>query len=241
MKALLQTRGPAAFLLLITVVLALSACGGGDGEEKLPFGLQTEVVTPADHVSDMVFAPDGRMFYAEQYTGAIRVISANGKLQEAPFAQVAIANYLNLDWGLTGLALDPNFQTSHYVYAFYTAPAAAASALPGRHELVSVVPPIGDSDQPVPQETPAGPAPLPPGGATFSPTPQPQPSGSETPTPQPQQQPVPPGQPVLVRWTDVNGTGEEETTISSDFPATSQGHPGYNAQGNIHFGPDKML
>jgi glucose/arabinose dehydrogenase len=29
--------------------------------------------------------------------------------------------------------------------------------------------------------------------------------------------------------------------ISDDFPITSKAHPGYNAQGTIHFGPDKML
>ncbi len=240
MKALLLTRGPAVFVLFITVVLLLSACGGDDGEEKLPFGLQSEVVTKADHVSDMVFAPDGRMFYAEQFTGAIRVISADGKLQEAPFARVSVANWLSLDWGLTGLALDPDFKANHYVYAFYTSPAPAGSASTGQPDLVSVIPPAAGPDRPVPQETPAGPAPLPPGGATFSPTPQPQPSASETATPQPQQQ-APRGQPLLVRWTDVNGKGEDETTISSDFPPTSEKHPGYNAQGNIHFGPDKML
>jgi glucose/arabinose dehydrogenase len=46
---------------------------------------------------------------------------------------------------------------------------------------------------------------------------------------------------VLVRFTDVNGRGDDETVISDEFPVTSKDHAGYNAQGNIHFGPDGML
>jgi glucose/arabinose dehydrogenase len=46
---------------------------------------------------------------------------------------------------------------------------------------------------------------------------------------------------LLVRFTDAGGKGEDETVISDDFPPTSADHPGYNAQGNIHLGPDKML
>jgi glucose/arabinose dehydrogenase len=46
---------------------------------------------------------------------------------------------------------------------------------------------------------------------------------------------------LLVRFTDADGKGEDETVISDDFPPTSKDHPGYNGQGNIHFGPDKML
>lgn len=234
MKSILDRRGVAALLLLPLLVAIVSACGGGDDEEQLPFGLQSEVVTGADHVSDMVFAQDGRMFFAEQFTGAIRVVSADGQLQQEPFAQVTVANWLNLDWGLTGLALDPEFQTNHYVYAFYTSIAQAGAASPGAGDLVSAVPPSAGNDGTAVQESPA---PLPAGGATLTPTPEPT---DETPAPQPQQQ-APRGQPLLVRFTDVNGKGEDEIVISDDFPPTSKDHPGYNGQGNIHFGPDKML
>ena len=237
MKSILQFRGVTAILVFPLLAALASACGGGDDEEKIPFGLESEVVTSADHASDIAFAPDGRMFFAEQFTGTIKVVSADGQLQEAPFAQVTVANYLNLDWGLTGLALDPEFEANHYVYAFYTSLAQTAAAPANSGDQVSAVPPAVDAGEAVPQETPAGPAPLPPAGATLTPT---EPPTAESPTPQPQQA-APPGKPLLVRFTDVNGRGEDETVISDDFPVTSKDHPGYNGQGNIHFGPDGML
>jgi glucose/arabinose dehydrogenase len=49
------------------------------------------------------------------------------------------------------------------------------------------------------------------------------------------------GQPVLVRFTERDGKGEELTLISEDFPVTDPGRAGYNANGSIHFGPDGML
>ncbi|HET9477409.1 MAG TPA: PQQ-dependent sugar dehydrogenase [Dehalococcoidia bacterium] len=232
MMTFLRRASPVLTLVLL-VVLAL-ACSG-DGEEELPFGLQSEVVTNADRVSDMVFAPDGRMFFAEQFTGAIRVISAEGQLQEAPFAQVTLAEWLALDWGLTGLALDPDFQNNHYVYAFYTAVPGTAGAAPPGTGLVSAVPPAGHPAGGVVAQV--SPGPLPPGGATLTPSPAPE---ENTATPAPQEE-KPQGQPLLVRFTDANGVGQDETVISDDFPLTSKEHPGYNGQGNIHFGPDGML
>ncbi len=104
--------------LLITVCLSLfvvaAACGGEDN----PFNVKSERITQAESVSSMQFAPDGRLFYAQQFTGDIRIIKADGSPQAEPFAHVEPALYLQ--WGLTGLALDPNFEQNRYVYAYYT-------------------------------------------------------------------------------------------------------------------------
>jgi glucose/arabinose dehydrogenase len=108
-------------LLFLFFLLFLASACGGDGNS---FGVKSEPVTAADRAAAMAFAPDGRLFYAEQFTGAIRVVSADGELQEEPFAQMEVATYADLDWGLTGLALDPDFETNHYVYAFLTEPVA---------------------------------------------------------------------------------------------------------------------
>jgi glucose/arabinose dehydrogenase len=117
-----------SFLLLVLA----SACGGGVDNPQAtaspsptalptpPFGLQSQVVVSADRPTALTFAPDGRIFFAEQYSGNIRVISADGKLQADPFATLEVANWVPLDWGLTGLAVDPDFATNHYLYAFYT-------------------------------------------------------------------------------------------------------------------------
>ena len=100
----------------LSLTFAGAACGGGAN----PFGARSELVVEADHAIAMAFAPDGRLFYAEQFTGNIRVITAEGELLEVPFAQMELALYV--EWGLTGLALDPDFETNHYVYAFLTEP-----------------------------------------------------------------------------------------------------------------------
>jgi glucose/arabinose dehydrogenase len=162
------------FAVAVTSLMLVAACGG-DGD---PFGVKSEPVTTADRAAAMAFAPDGRLFYAEQLTGAIRVISAEGEPLEQPFAQVEVATYIDLDWGLTGLALDPDFDTNHYVYAFLT--------------------------EPVEPSTPVA-------------------------------------KPVLVRFTDRDSEGVDPKVIIDDLPETLPAHPGFNANGNIHFGPDGFL
>jgi len=110
--------------------LAAACAGGGSGGRTssasptpVPspaFGLQSEVVAKADHPAALAFTPDGRLLVAEQFTGNIRVVAADGKLLTDPFAHIDVADWLHLDWGLTGLAVDPDFAANHYVYAFYT-------------------------------------------------------------------------------------------------------------------------
>ena len=122
---------PALFpsLILLALLAASAACADDESGEDAStptatpaFGLRTDVVTPADRVREIAFAPDGRIFFAEQVTGNIRIIQADGTVQGQPFATLAVADYLQLDWGLTGLALDPHFESNGYVYAFFTEP-----------------------------------------------------------------------------------------------------------------------
>jgi glucose/arabinose dehydrogenase len=162
-----------ALAVALSALLSLAtACGG----ESNPFGAKLELVTEADHPAAMAFAPDGQLFYAEQFTGNIRVVTAEGELLEEPFAHVDVALYL--EWGLTGLALDPDFETNHYVYAFFTEPV--------------------DPDTPI-------------------------------------------GRPVIVRFTEEDGRGVDREVVVDDLPETLPAAPGFNANGNIHFGPDGFL
>ena len=106
----------AACLLLLPL---MAACGGG-GEENA-FKVKSEVVTDAAYPTALAFAPDGRLFYAEQFTGNIRVVNADGKLESEPFAHVdAFEEGIFIEWGLMGMALDPEFQNNGYVYVYYT-------------------------------------------------------------------------------------------------------------------------
>ncbi|MFT3787647.1 MAG: PQQ-dependent sugar dehydrogenase [Tepidisphaeraceae bacterium] len=76
----------------------------------------------------MEFAPDGRLFVAQQ-NGALRVIK-NGALLPTPFLSLAV------DWtgerGLLGIAFDPNFATNQYVYVYHTVPAPSGGSAHNR-------------------------------------------------------------------------------------------------------------
>ena len=62
-------------------------------------------------------APDGRIFFAELFTGKIRILE-NGQLLPEPFATLEdVSNYW--ESGLTGLALHPDFAQQPYVFALY--------------------------------------------------------------------------------------------------------------------------
>src|SRR3972149_209975 len=102
----------------LSLLFLASACGGG--EKPNPFGVESELVTDAGFPAYFAFAPDGRLFYGEHETGNIRVVTSDGQLQAEPFAHVDVL--IGTEWGLTGLALDPDFEKNRYVYVFYTAP-----------------------------------------------------------------------------------------------------------------------
>ena len=64
----------------------------------------------------MAFAPDGRLFIAEQ-GGRLRVYK-NGELLPTPAVRLAV-NSLG-ERGLLGIAFDPDFKTNQYLYLYYT-------------------------------------------------------------------------------------------------------------------------
>ena len=68
----------------------------------------------------MAFAPDGRIFVAEQ-AGKLRVIKNNVLLPTA-FIQLSVNS--TGERGLIGIVLDPDFSTNNYLYLYYTVPTA---------------------------------------------------------------------------------------------------------------------
>jgi len=66
----------------------------------------------------MVFAPDGRMFFNEKNTGEIRIMK-NDTVLNTPFVRLSDV-HLGAHQGLLGITLDPDFQTKHYIYVYYT-------------------------------------------------------------------------------------------------------------------------
>src|SRR5262245_57609309 len=67
--------------------------------------------------TSMTFAPDGRLFVAEQ-GGSLRVITPGGTLLGTPFLTMPVST--TGERGLLGVAFDPNFANNGFVYVFYT-------------------------------------------------------------------------------------------------------------------------
>jgi glucose/arabinose dehydrogenase len=79
---------------------------------------QTPVVSGISQPTVMAFAPDGRIFVARQ-NGVLRVIK-DGALLSTPFVTLTVNS--TGERGLIGIALDPDFDTNHFIYVYYTVP-----------------------------------------------------------------------------------------------------------------------
>lgn len=64
----------------------------------------------------MAFDPEGRLFIAEK-SGTVR-IALRGELRDEPVAVVPVFDFF--ECGLLGMALDPNYSSSPYLYVFAT-------------------------------------------------------------------------------------------------------------------------
>ena len=120
----------AGLLAALTLGLAPVATGA-----TVPAGFaETRVVTDVDGATAMAFAPDGRLFIAEQ-DGRLRVVK-NGTLLATPFLTLSVDP--NGERGLLGVAIDPDFASNGYVYVYYTA------TTPNTHNRVSRFTASGD-------------------------------------------------------------------------------------------------
>src|SRR4051794_13391414 len=109
---------PSTKTLICAVVAAIALAAPPAGGATLPPGFQEVVVASGlSSPTAMQFAPDGRLFVAEQ-GGRLRVIK-NGALLSTPFVTVTVSSAG--ERGLLGVAFDPNFATNHFVYIYYTA------------------------------------------------------------------------------------------------------------------------
>ena len=115
----------AKFVLLALVGLNASGCSAAEGEADFPVVAASKnlpsmkVETVAENVEivwSIVFAPDGRVFFAER-PGRVRIIE-NGKLRAAPFFTVPDIS-LSDEGGLMGMTLHPKFAENRFVYLAY--------------------------------------------------------------------------------------------------------------------------
>jgi len=120
-------RSRVAFLAaVIAVVVALAGLTyvwlsaqrpGNGGSDNASVAL-TAVRTGLQFPIALAFAPDGRVFYAERRTGNIEILG-NATTNTTTFYTLSGTDSSG-ERGLLGLALDPDFPTTPYVYAYQT-------------------------------------------------------------------------------------------------------------------------
>src|SRR5437762_393662 len=83
----------------------------------LPAGfVESPVVSGLVNPTAMEFAPDGRLFVAQE-GGDLRVVK-DGTLLPTPFLHVNVD--MTGERGLLGVTFDPAFDANHFVYVYYT-------------------------------------------------------------------------------------------------------------------------
>jgi glucose/arabinose dehydrogenase len=123
-----------ALLASVAALLAFPV-DPAQGAVTLPRGfVQSQVVSGLTGPMDMEFAPDGRMFVAEE-AGKLLVVKPDGTL--ATFLDISAKVDSAGERGLMGVAFDPNFATNHFVYLHYTKKATATTPAHNRVERVT--------------------------------------------------------------------------------------------------------
>ena len=104
----------------LVVFLPLLVARSTIAEAAVPSGFQETIVfSGLTDPTAVRFAPDGRVFVAEK-SGLIKVFDGLSDPTPSVFADLRTNVYNFWDRGLLGLALDPNFTTTPYVYVLYT-------------------------------------------------------------------------------------------------------------------------
>ena len=67
--------------------------------------------------TNMVYSPDGRLFYSLRDTGEIKIMNKNGTFLGQPFVRLEDPT-TNESQEILGITLDPDFPVNHFVYAF---------------------------------------------------------------------------------------------------------------------------
>ncbi len=125
---------------LLASVGALLALAITPARGAVPMGfIQSQVVSCLTGPTDIEFAPDGRLFVAEE-AGKVHIVKPDGTL--ATFLDISSKVDIAGERGLMGVTFDPNFATNHFVYLHYTRKATATTPV---HNRVVRVTASGDS------------------------------------------------------------------------------------------------
>ncbi len=88
--------------------------------QQVPNFTNETVVSGLNEPTDLVFAPDGRLFISER-TGKIKVVQPGASAAgSAPLIDVPSIYAVTDERGILAIALDPQFATNGYLYVHYT-------------------------------------------------------------------------------------------------------------------------
>jgi glucose/arabinose dehydrogenase len=125
-------RTTVAAMLLAGVVVPVA---GSPATAALPPGFQDQVAFGGlDFPTNLEFAPDGRVFVAEQ-SGVIKVFDNLADPTPDTFADLSVVVHDQWDRGLLGLALAPGFPTNPWVYVLYAYDAPPGQTAPFWHDV----------------------------------------------------------------------------------------------------------
>jgi len=111
-------------------ILALLAWAGPAGAVTLPPGFQeTTSITGLELPTVVEFAPNGRVFVAEK-NGIVKTYDSVSDPTPTVFADLRTQVHSYWDRGIQGLAVDPNFPASPYVYVYYVHDAPIGGTAP---------------------------------------------------------------------------------------------------------------
>lgn len=108
-------------LLFVAAVLLFTA--GQLTAQTFPAGFQATKVAEGLNPTDMKFSPDGQYLFITNKTGQVYLFE-NNALNPTPILDIAANIITNGERGLTHVAVDPDFNTNHYIYLYYTLPSA---------------------------------------------------------------------------------------------------------------------
>ena len=129
MRNLREILGVGVAALLATMVIGLASAATAPAA-TYPTGFSEQTVfSGLTNPTAIRFSSDGRVFVAEK-SGLIKVFDSLTDTQPDVFADLRTQVHNFWDRGLLGLALDPDFPASPYVYVLYTHDAAIGGAAP---------------------------------------------------------------------------------------------------------------
>ncbi|MCQ3930351.1 MAG: hypothetical protein DPW16_07810 [Chloroflexi bacterium] len=87
-------------------------------DPDLPTSYRVEKVLDASWPIALDWAPDGTLFFTERFTGYLRRVSPDGAMQADPVWTFPVST--DGERGLLGVAVSPDYDTTGYVYVYYT-------------------------------------------------------------------------------------------------------------------------